>query len=158
MTPSGQSPPGAETVCDRTRPRTGNEKDVASIGHAGRITVAAIASQLIASLFQIPEAYWATIATLVVMQSSVWATLKISMARVVAAALGAFFGGVISACFGTNLIAFTVAIFLLGLCSIVLRLEKTAYHYAGITLTVIVLIPHVTSPWRSRTTEISAWF
>lgn len=88
MIPCGQSPQQTE---DLPRPRTGNEKDITSIGHAGRVAAAAIASQLFASLFQMPEAYWATIATLVVMQSSVCATLKISIDRVIAAALGALF-------------------------------------------------------------------
>jgi hypothetical protein len=35
--------------------------------------------------------------------------------------------------FGTNLVAFAVAIFLTRLLSIVFRLEKTAYRYASIT-------------------------
>jgi hypothetical protein len=49
--------------------------------------------------------------------------------------------------FGANLVAFAVAIFLVGLLRIVSRLEKTAYRYASITLTIIVLIPRSASPW-----------
>jgi hypothetical protein len=39
-----------------------------------------------------PEAYWAAIATLVIMQSSLGATLKLSVERIVASALGASLG------------------------------------------------------------------
>jgi uncharacterized membrane protein YccC len=139
-------------------PPAENKKELPSIEHAIRTAVAAIASLLIASLLQMPEAYWATIATLVVMQSTLGATLTLSIGRVIAAALGALVGAIEASYFGTNLVAFAVAIFLMGLCSIVLRLEKTAYRYAGITLTVIVLIPHSGSPWltaRHRFIEVS---
>ena len=34
-----------------------------------------------------------------------------------------------------------------GLLSIPFRLEKTAYRYASITLTIIVLIPRLEAPW-----------
>ena len=35
----------------------------------------------------------------------------------------------------------------MGLLSIAFRLEKTAYRYASITLTIIVLIPRSAAPW-----------
>lgn len=125
----------------------GDPSELPSAANSLRTAVAAIASLLIARLVLLPEAYWATIATLVVIQSTVRATLALSVGRIVAAGLGALFGALVAHFFGANLIAFTGAIFLMGLCSIVLRLEKTAYRYAGITLTVIVLIPHAHSPW-----------
>jgi uncharacterized membrane protein YccC len=34
-----------------------------------------------------------------------------------------------------------------GLLSIAFRLEKTAYRYASITLTIIVVIPRSAAPW-----------
>ena len=42
---------------------------------------------------------------------------------------------------------YAVAIFLVGLLSFAFRLEKTAYRYASITLTIIVLIPRSEAPW-----------
>jgi uncharacterized membrane protein YccC len=45
-----------------------------------------------------------------------------------------------------------------GLLSIAFRLEKTAYRYASITLTIIVLIPRSAAPWTialHRFTEVS---
>jgi hypothetical protein len=47
-----------------------DEKNLPSITHAIRTAVAATASVLIARLVRMPEAYWAAIATLVVMQSN----------------------------------------------------------------------------------------
>jgi uncharacterized membrane protein YccC len=44
-----------------------DEKNLLSITHAIRTAVAATASVVIARLVQMPEAYWAAIATLVVM-------------------------------------------------------------------------------------------
>ncbi|MBW8885860.1 MAG: FUSC family protein, partial [Planctomycetia bacterium] len=46
----------------------------------------------VARLVQMPEAYWAAIATLVVMQSTLGATLTLSVERVVATAVGASVG------------------------------------------------------------------
>jgi uncharacterized membrane protein YccC len=66
-----------------------DEKNLPSMTHAIRTAVAATASVIIARLVQIPEAYWAAIATLVVMQSTLGATLTLSIERIVATAVGA---------------------------------------------------------------------
>ena len=124
-----------------------DKKDLPSITHAIRTAVAATASLVIARLVQMPEAYWAAIATLVVMQSTLGATLTLSIGRIVATAVGASVGALEANYFGANLVAFAVAIFLVGLLSIASRLEKTGYHYASITLTIIVLIPRAGVPW-----------
>jgi uncharacterized membrane protein YccC len=116
--------------------RAWNEKNLPSITHAIRTAVAATASVLIARLVQMPEAYWAAIATLVVMQSTLGATLTLSLERIVATAMGASVGALEVNVFGANLVAFAVAIVLIGLLSIAFRLEKTAYRYASITLAI----------------------
>src|SRR6266478_635345 len=61
--------------------------------------------------------------------------------------MGASVGALEANYFGANLVAFAVAIFLVGLLSIASRLEKTAYHYASITLAIIVLIPRSAPAW-----------
>jgi uncharacterized membrane protein YccC len=94
-----------------------------------------------------PEAYWAAIATLIVMQSTLGATLTLSLERIVATAVGASVGALEANFFGANLVAFAVAIVLIGLLSIAFRLEKTAYRYASITLTIIVLILRSAPAW-----------
>jgi uncharacterized membrane protein YccC len=119
-----------------------DEKNLPSITHAIRTAVAATASVIIARLVQMPEAYWAAIATLVVMQSTLGATLALSIA---ATAVGASVGALEANYFRANLVAYAVAIFLVGLLSFAFRLEKTAYRYASITLTIIVLIPRLRS-------------
>ena len=124
-----------------------NEKNLPSITHAIRTAVAATVSVIIAQLVQMPEAYWAAIATLVVMQSSLGATLTLSIERIVATAVGASVGAVEAHVFGASLIAYALAIILTGLLSIAFRLEKTAYRYASVTLTIIVLIPRSGAPW-----------
>jgi len=106
------------------------KENLPSIGHSVRTALAATVSVVVARLVQMPEAYWAAIATLVVMQSSLGATLTLSIERVVATALGA-----------------SVAIFFIGLLSFGFRLEKTAYRYASVTLTIIVLIPRTNPAW-----------
>jgi uncharacterized membrane protein YccC len=124
-----------------------DEKNLPSITHAIRTAVAATASVIIARLVQMPEAYWAAIATLVVMQSTLGATLTLAIERIVATAVGASVGALEANFFGANLIAFALAIVLIGLLSIAFRLEKTAYRYASITLAIIVLIPRTAEPW-----------
>ena len=49
--------------------------------HVVRTSIAAVVSLLIARLFKLPEAYWAAITTLVVMQSSLGAALTVSWQR-----------------------------------------------------------------------------
>jgi uncharacterized membrane protein YgaE (UPF0421/DUF939 family) len=123
------------------------KENLPSISHSVRTAVAATAAVIVARLVQMPEAYWAAIATLVVMQSSLGATLTLSIERVVATALGASVGAVEANYFGANLVAFTVAIILIGLLSYGFRLERTAYRYASVTLTIIVLIPRTNPAW-----------
>jgi uncharacterized membrane protein YccC len=126
---------------------TWKEENLPSITHGIRTAVAATVSVLIARLGKMPEAYWAAIATLVVMQSTLGATLALSIERIVATAVGASVGAIEANYFGGNLVAFALAIFLIGLLSIAFRLEKTAYRYASITLAIIVLIPRSRAPW-----------
>jgi uncharacterized membrane protein YccC len=126
---------------------TWKRENLPSVTHAFRTAIAATISVLIARFIQMPEAYWAAIATLVVMQSTLGATLEISVERIVATAVGASSGALEANYFRTSLVAFAIAIFLLGLLSIAFRLEKTAYRYASITLAIIVLIPRSAAPW-----------
>src|ERR1043166_6777308 len=122
-------------------------ENLPSVQHSIRTAVAATISFLIAKLFRLPEAYWAAIATLVVMQSTLGATLLISIERIVATALGAFAGAAVATFFNGNLFVFAGTIFLIGLLSSAFRMEKTAYRYASITLAIIVLVPRANPAW-----------
>lgn len=115
--------------------------------HSIRTAIAATASLVIARLFGLPEAYWAAIATLVVMQSTLGATLLISVERVAATALGALAGALLATWFTQNAFVFAATVFVLGLLSGVFRMEKSAYRYASITLAIILLIPRSAPAW-----------
>ena len=49
--------------------------------HSLRTAIACVVSLLVARLFRLPEAYWAAITALIVMQSSLGAALPISAQR-----------------------------------------------------------------------------
>jgi uncharacterized membrane protein YccC len=59
-------------------------QNLPSVIHSIRTAIAATISLAVARLFGLPEAYWAAIATLVVMQSTLGATLLISVERIAA--------------------------------------------------------------------------
>ena len=126
---------------------TWREENLPSVWHAVRTAIAATLSILFARLLRMPEACWAVIATLVVMQSPLSSTVSLAVQRIVASALGASLAAIESAYFGANLVAFTLAMFALGLISFAFRLEKVGYSYAGMTLAIIVLIPRPEGPW-----------
>jgi uncharacterized membrane protein YccC len=118
-----------------------------SLIHAARTAVAAVASYLIAHVLRLPEAYWASVSTLIVMQSTLGAALPISVQRFVGTAIGAAAGAVAATYVPGNVWAFGVALFVIGALCTVLRVERSAYRYAGITLAIIVLVPRSTGAW-----------
>src|SRR5436305_2526172 len=122
-------------------------ENLPSVVHSIRTAIAATISLAVARLFGLPEAYWAAIATLVVMQSTLGATLLISVERIAATALGALAGAFLATWFPENLFVFAAAAFVLGLLCAAFRMEKTAYRYARITLGIIVLIPRSNAAW-----------
>jgi uncharacterized membrane protein YccC len=122
-------------------------ENLPSVIHSIRTALAATVSLVVARLFGLAEAYWAAIATLVVMQSTLGATLLISIERIAATALGALAGALVASYFPGNLLVFAAAVFALGLLCAGFRMEKTAYRYAGVTLAIIVLIPRSHAAW-----------
>jgi len=118
-----------------------------SLLHALRTAVAAVASLLIARLGRLPEAHWAPISTIVVMQSTLGTSLPISVQRFAGTALGALIAALIGARFAGNAIAFGVLVFFIGIFCVSLRIERSAYRYAGITLAIVMLVPRVTDGW-----------
>lgn len=115
--------------------------------HAARTTVAAIASLLLARLLRLPEGYWAAIATLIVMQSTLGAAWTVSKDRLAGTALGAAAGGLLGSYFGPSITAFGAGLFVLGVLCAILRVQRSAYRYAGITLIVVMIIPRIQPAW-----------
>ncbi len=115
--------------------------------HAVRTAIAAVASLLIARLFRLPEAYWAAIATMIVMQSTLGAAWTVSKDRLAGTALGATAGALLATYVGQNVAVFGAGVFVLGVICAILRVERGAYRYAGITLVIVMLIARTQPPW-----------
>jgi uncharacterized membrane protein YccC len=122
-------------------------ENLPSVTHSIRTAIAATASLTVARLFGLPEAYWAAIATLVVMQSTLGATLLISIEGIAGTALGALAGALLASYFMGNLLVFAATVFVLGLLCAAFRMERSAYRYGCVTLAIIVLIPRPHAAW-----------
>jgi uncharacterized membrane protein YccC len=118
-----------------------------SIVHSARTAVAAVVSLLIARLLRLPEAYWASITSLIVMQSTFGAALPISVQRFAGTAVGAVCGALAATYFHSNIAVYGITIFLIGLLCAALRIERTAYRYASITLAIVMLVARPASAW-----------
>lgn len=127
------------------------------LANSARTAIAAVASFLIARLFHMPEAYWAPILTLVIMQSTLKASLQTSGERFVGTILGAVAGGVMGMIFAESWWAFGSGVFVLGIVCALLQLQNS-YRFAGITLAIVILVPHTRAPWDvalHRSAEVS---
>ena len=118
-----------------------------TLEHAARTAVAAIVSLLVARLFRLPEAYWAAVSTLIVMQSTLGAALPISAQRLAGTALGGVAGGFAAAYFPGNAFVFGIAVFLMGVLCAGFRVERSAYRYASVAVAIIMLVPRANKAW-----------
>ncbi len=115
--------------------------------HSVRTTVAAVVSLLLARLCKLPESYWAAITTMIVMQSTLGAALSVSKQRLAGTALGAAMGALLATYAGKNVAIFGAGILLCGMICAILHIERNAYRYAGIALTIVMLIARTQPPW-----------
>lgn len=116
--------------------------------HSLRTAVAAMASLVVARLCRLPEAYWAPITTLVVTQSSLGAAFSVSWKRFVGTALGALIGGLLASYFPPNVFLFGATVLILGPLCALLRVDRSAYRFGGVTLSIVLLIPRTyPTPW-----------
>lgn len=115
--------------------------------HAAQTAVAAVVSLLVARLFRLPEAYWAAITTLIVMQSSFGAAWNLSKQRFAGTALGAIAGALLSGYVGSNVWVFGAGVFVLGVICALLHIHRSAYRYAGITLAIVMLVARAQPAW-----------
>jgi uncharacterized membrane protein YccC len=122
---------------------------------SARVAVAAVVSMLLARALKMPEFYWAPISTIVILLSTT-DPLTLAWQRFAGTALGAAVGAVIATYLPPNSTIFQgmkldwmiygVGIFVCGLLSAVLRMG-TAYRFAAITLSIVLLIVHISPPW-----------
>ena len=108
--------------------------------HSTRTAVAAVASLLVARLFQLLEAYWAPITTLVITQSSLGTAFTVSRQRFVGTALGALVGAIVASHFGPHVLVFGACVLILGLLCAVAHSDRSAYRFGGITLAIVLLV------------------
>jgi uncharacterized membrane protein YccC len=123
---------------------------------SARTAIAMVAAVLAARLSGLAESYWAAIATGIVMQSSFGTSLPVAGRQFLGTALGAGMGAVSAGYFGRGVLTFGAGVFLLGLICGGLgfthpylrdRLDRTAYRYAGVAFTIVLLIPRPDPPW-----------
>jgi uncharacterized membrane protein YgaE (UPF0421/DUF939 family) len=143
---------------DRWRTWIVAKDNPSSIADSVRTAIAAVVSLLVARLFRLPEAYWAAIGTLAVMQSNLWESLPISAQRFLGTALGAAAGALVGTYFPRNVLAFGTAVLAIGVLCAAFRVERSAYRYAAMTLAIVILFPGSNREWMiaiRRFTEIS---
>jgi uncharacterized membrane protein YgaE (UPF0421/DUF939 family) len=116
--------------------------------HSARTAVAAVASLSVARLFELPEAYWAPITTLVIVQSSLGAALTVSWQRFVGTALGSSVGAIVETYFGPRVFALGVGVLILGLLCAATKVDRSAYRFGGIALAIVLLVPRTGSAWQ----------
>jgi uncharacterized membrane protein YgaE (UPF0421/DUF939 family) len=118
-----------------------------SVEHVVRTTMAATVSFLVARAFGLPEAYWAAITTMIVLQSTLGAAWTISLQRFAGTALGAAAGALLATRFGPSAIAFGAGILGIGLVCATLHLDRAAYRFAGITQAIVMLGARTKPAW-----------
>jgi uncharacterized membrane protein YccC len=119
-----------------------------AVVHSARTALVAVASLLVARLARLPEAYWAPITTLVITQSSLGAALTVSSQRLLGTALGAAVAAVVGSFFAPGPLVFGTSVFVLGLLCAITRTDRSAYRFAGVTLTAVLVIPRPSPVWR----------
>jgi uncharacterized membrane protein YgaE (UPF0421/DUF939 family) len=112
---------------------------------AARTTLAAIVSLLLARALKLPESYWAPISAIVIIQSTI-DPKTLSWQRFAGTALGAALAALIATFFPSNALVYAAAIFLCGVLCALLRL-RSAYRFAAITLSIVLLIAHQSPAW-----------
>jgi uncharacterized membrane protein YgaE (UPF0421/DUF939 family) len=120
--------------------------DRRALVHSTRTAIAAMVSLIVARGLGLPEAYWATITTLIIMQSTLGAALTVSGQRLAGTALGAALAALLATYFGSNTIEFGLGVFAIGLTCVALRLGQ-AYRLASVTLAIVMLIARTKPAW-----------
>ncbi len=116
-----------------------------TLSHALRTAMAAVVSMLLARALRLPEFYWAPISTIVILLS-VTDPLALAWQRFVGTALGAVAGALIATFLPMNWMVYGAGILVCGILSALLRLGS-AYRFAAITLTIVLLVAHSRPPW-----------
>lgn len=116
-----------------------------SILDSVRTAFAAVVALLLARILNMPEYYWAPISSIVIIQSTI-PPRTLGWQRFVGTALGAALGAAFATFFHPTAIVYAAGILLCGIFAYILRVGG-AYRFAGITLSIVLLLPRVKPPW-----------
>ncbi len=108
--------------------------------------IAGIISLYAARFLRLPQAYWAAISSLIVLQSNVAATLSAARNRLIGTAIGAVIGAVFVRYVGTHPLWLGLAVTLTVLLCQALRLQDS-YRLACVTVAIVMLISSPHSAW-----------
>lgn len=112
---------------------------------SARTAVATVVSMVLARSLKLPEFYWAPISTIVILLSTI-NPLTLAWQRFAGTAVGAALGALIAIYAHPNWIVYGAGIFVCGILSSILRLGS-AYRFAAIALSTVLLIAHEGPPW-----------
>jgi len=102
----------------------------------------------LAQLLHLPQAYWAAISAVIVMQSEFEATLKAGWMRLAGTAIGALVVIPFAELIPRNILGFGVAVIMTVLVCSALKLEESQRLGAS-TVAIILLTGHPEAPWLS---------
>lgn len=123
--------------------RLGLEREV--LIKSARTALAAVVSMAAARMLKLPEYYWAPISTIVILLSTI-NPLHLAWQRFAGTALGAALGSLIATFVAPNWALYGAGLFVCGILCGILRIG-TAYRFAGITLTIVLLVARQRPAW-----------
>jgi uncharacterized membrane protein YccC len=109
--------------------------------HAIKTGVAAVVCLYVTELFQLPQGYWAAISAMIVLQSSVGATVNASLSRFAGTAIGAVLGGLFVKLWGSHVWALGAAVTITVWSCAALGL-RDSYRLASATVALVMLTSH----------------
>ncbi len=109
--------------------------------------MAAVAALLAARALGMPEYYWAPVSAVIVVQSDLGSSLKMSWHRLVGTALGAALAAVAVESLGRSVAVYGCGVLGAGLVSVLLRLERPANRFAAIAFTIVFLLQRNEPTW-----------
>jgi uncharacterized membrane protein YgaE (UPF0421/DUF939 family) len=113
--------------------------------NSARATVASVVSLLLARILRLPELHWAPISAIVILLSTI-DPLTLAWQRFAGTALGAALGALIATYLQPSWIVYGAGIYVCGILCALLRMDS-AYRFAAITLTIVLLVAHIRPPW-----------
>jgi uncharacterized membrane protein YccC len=99
----------------------------------------------LATLAGLPDGYWGSISSIIVLQSNVGSTVTASRDRLLGTLIGAAFGAVFSL-MGTGILPYLLAVIMAMVACSLLGLKNSA-RLSGVTVTILMLVHRTGSNW-----------